>query len=194
MLIFAANLIVGCSNEEVATNDSELSSESETGTISGSSQLAEETQFVGTLAPNFSLAGSDGAMHTLSEHIGQNPVVLAFFPKAFTMGWSLECKSLRDSDKAIRDFDVSFYMISADTIEDNTLFAIKNGAEFPILSNPELNTIRDYGVLVDESYAKRWTFYIDKDGVIAYVDKFVDVRNAGKDITKNLKKLDLQNS
>ena len=85
-------------------------------------------------------------------------------------------------------------MISADTIEDNTLFAIKNGAEFPILSNPELNTIRDYGVLVDESYGKRWTFYIDKDGVIAYVDKFVDVRNAGKDITKNLKKLDLQNS
>ena len=49
-------------------------------------------------------------------------------------------------------------------------------------------------MLVDDSYAKRWTFYIDKDGVIAYVDKFVDVRNAGKDITKNLKKLDLQNS
>ena len=194
MLIFAANLIVGCSNEEFATDDSELSSGSEAGIISGNSQLPEETQLVGTLAPNFSLAGSDGAMHTLSEHIGQNPVVLAFFPKAFTMGWSLECKSLRDSDKAIRDFDVSFYMISADTIEDNTLFAIKNGAEFPILSNPELNTIRDYGVLVDESYAKRWTFYIDKDGVIAYIDKFVDVRNAGKDITKNLKKLDLQNS
>ena len=171
-----------------------LSSGSEAGIISGNSQLPEETQLVGTLAPNFSLAGSDGAMHTLSEHIGQNPVVLAFFPKAFTMGWSLECKSLRDSDKAIRDFDVSFYMISADTIEDNTLFAIKNGAEFPILSNPEHNTIRDYGVLVDESYAKRWTFYIDKDGVIAYIDKFVDVRNAGKDITKNLKKLDLQNS
>ena len=86
VLIFAANLIVGCSNEEVATNDSELSSESEAGIISGSSQLPVETQLVGTLAPNFSLAGSDGAMHTLSEHIGQNPVVLAFFPKAFTMG------------------------------------------------------------------------------------------------------------
>ena len=86
VLIFATNLIVGCSNEEVTTNASELSSKSGAGAVGGNSQLAEETQFVGTLAPNFSLAGSDGAMHTLSEHIGQNPVVLAFFPKAFTMG------------------------------------------------------------------------------------------------------------
>ena len=86
VLIFTANLIVGCSNEEVATNASELNSESETGAVSGARQLTEETPLVGTLAPNFSLAGSDGAMHTLSEHIGQNPVVLAFFPKAFTMG------------------------------------------------------------------------------------------------------------
>ena len=80
VLIFAANLIVGCSNEEVATNDSELSSESEAGIMSGNSQLPEETQLVGTLAPNFSLAGSDGAMHTLSEHIGQKPCCPRFLP------------------------------------------------------------------------------------------------------------------
>ena len=87
VLIFATNLIVGCSNEEVTTNASELSSKSEAGAaVGGKGQPAEETQLVGTLAPNFSLEGSDGAIHTLSEHIGQNPVVLAFFPKAFTMG------------------------------------------------------------------------------------------------------------
>ena len=79
VLIFAANLVVGCSNEEVATNASELNSESKASAVSIASQLAEEIQLVGTLAPNFSLAGSDGAMHTLSEHIGQNPVVL-FLP------------------------------------------------------------------------------------------------------------------
>ncbi|MEK9653321.1 MAG: redoxin domain-containing protein [Betaproteobacteria bacterium] len=101
---------------------------------------------------------------------------------------------MRDSDQAIRDYDVSFYMISADTIEDNTLFAAKNDARFPILSNPELDTIRDYGVLVDEKYAKRWTFYISKQGIITYIDKSVDVRNAGRDITKNLKSLNLQDT
>jgi peroxiredoxin Q/BCP len=40
---------------------------------------------VGEMAPDFSLPGSDGQIHTLSELRGQH-VVIAFFPKAFTGG------------------------------------------------------------------------------------------------------------
>lgn len=51
-------------------------------TWSGSSLAAVE---VGQVAPNFSLAGSDGAIHTLADMRGKY-VVVAFFPKAYTKG------------------------------------------------------------------------------------------------------------
>ena len=41
---------------------------------------------VGSPAPDFSLAGSDGATHSLAQHRGTRGVVLAWFPKAFTPG------------------------------------------------------------------------------------------------------------
>ena len=41
---------------------------------------------VGDAAPDFSLEGSDGKTYTLSQFKGKKPVILAFFPKAFTGG------------------------------------------------------------------------------------------------------------
>jgi peroxiredoxin Q/BCP len=40
----------------------------------------------GDPAPDFSVMGSDGKLHALSDSLGSNPVVIAFFPKAFTGG------------------------------------------------------------------------------------------------------------
>jgi peroxiredoxin Q/BCP len=52
-----------------------------TGAVAGAEDLV-----VGSEAPPFSLAGSDGRTHTLAEHAGKRGVVLAWFPKAFTPG------------------------------------------------------------------------------------------------------------
>ena len=41
---------------------------------------------VGHPAPPFALAGSDGKTHSLSDHLGIRPVVIAWFPKAKTPG------------------------------------------------------------------------------------------------------------
>ena len=49
------------------------------------SQLAAALE-VGDKAPDFSLQGSDGETYTLSQFAGDKPVVIAFFPKAFTGG------------------------------------------------------------------------------------------------------------
>ena len=46
---------------------------------------AQAAPEVGDPAPDFTLPGSDGAMHSLSDYRGQY-VVIAFFPKAFTGG------------------------------------------------------------------------------------------------------------
>ena len=49
------------------------------------SQIASALE-VGEKAPDFSLQASDGMTYTLSQFIGVRPVVIAFFPKAFTGG------------------------------------------------------------------------------------------------------------
>ena len=41
---------------------------------------------VGDPAPDFQLQGSDGKTYSVSQFKGKQPVVIAFFPKAFTGG------------------------------------------------------------------------------------------------------------
>lgn len=41
---------------------------------------------VGDKAPDFSLQASDGKTYSMSQFLGEKPVVIAFFPKAFTGG------------------------------------------------------------------------------------------------------------
>ena len=80
-------------------------------------------------------------------------------------------------------------MASTDNIEDNTGFAKKNAATFPILADPEKNMCDSYGVLSTFGYANRWTFYIDIEGIIRKIDKGVSPSSAGKDLVGNLKEL-----
>ena len=56
-----------------------------------------------------------------------------------------------------------------------------------LLSDPDKRVAKDYGVLaLGGLYAKRWTFYIDSDGVIREIDKEVRVESAGQDIAEKL--------
>ena len=82
-------------------------------------------------------------------------------------------------------------MASTDSEEDNRGFAEKNEASFPILSDPAKETARAYGVLSTSGFAKRWTFYIDADGVVVRIDKDVNPRSAGADLVENLTALDV---
>ena len=84
-------------------------------------------------------------------------------------------------------------MISTDTLADNTAFAKKESADFPILADPTKEVAKKYGVLGDYSkfnmgeLASRWTFYIGPDGKIADVDRKVSPGTSGEDLVKHLK-------
>lgn len=82
-------------------------------------------------------------------------------------------------------------MASVDKPEDNRGFAEKNEASFPILSDPSKEMCTSYGVLSGMGYAKRWTFYIDAEGVIQKIDKDVKPQSAGADLVANLKSLNV---
>jgi thioredoxin-dependent peroxiredoxin len=80
-------------------------------------------------------------------------------------------------------------MASTDNIEDNTGFAEKNEATFPILADPEKQMCDAFGVLSPRGYAQRWTYYIDKQGIIRKIDKQVNPMKAGAQLVENLEAL-----
>jgi peroxiredoxin Q/BCP len=82
-------------------------------------------------------------------------------------------------------------MASVDKLEDNTTFAQKNNASFPILADPSKVMAEAYGVLSGGGLARRWTFYIDPQGIIRQIDKAVNPRNAGTALVANLKALNV---
>lgn len=80
-------------------------------------------------------------------------------------------------------------MASVDAIEDNTAFAEKNEANFPILSDPGKEMAKAYGVLSERGFASRWTYYIDADGTIVKIDKEVKPESAGAVLASTLAEL-----
>ena len=81
-------------------------------------------------------------------------------------------------------------MVSLDYPEKNAQFAASLKLNFPILSDTSKRVARRYGVLgLAGLYAKRWTFYIDKEGTIRAIDQSISVLRAGTDIAKMLAKL-----
>lgn len=147
---------------------------------------------VGDPAPDFSLPASDGKTYKLSDYKGKQAVVIAWFPKAFTQGCTIECKSLAANGEKIRKFDVAYFMASVDPVEGakgNKAFAEAHKADFPLLGDESKSVAAAYGVLSPRGFANRWTFYIDKDGKIAAIDKAVKPATSAEDMIAKLKEL-----
>jgi peroxiredoxin Q/BCP len=155
-----------------------------TGAANGQTPAAELK--VGDVAPDFSLPASDGKTYKLSDFKGKKAVVVAWFPKAYTSGCTIECKSLAENGDKIRKFNVAYFMASVDAVEDNKGFAEKEKADFPLLSDPTKATATAYGVLSPGGLARRWTFYIGKDGKILGIDKAVTPKSSAEDMVAKL--------
>ena len=141
---------------------------------------------VGDQAPDFSLQASDGKTYKLSDYRGKKAVVVAWFPKAFTSGCTIECKSLAQNGDKIRKFNVAYFMASVDPVEQNKGFAEQEKADFPLLSDPTKQTATAYGVLNQNGMARRWTYYIGKDGKILGIDKEVKPATSAEDMVAKL--------
>jgi len=144
---------------------------------------------VGDAAPDFELKGSDGKTYKLSDYKGKKPVVIAWFPKAFTGGCTKQCKALAEQGEEIKKYDVAYFTASVDEAEKNKEFAESLKLDYAILSDPSKETAKAFGVLNERGMANRWTYFIDKNGKIAAVDQKVNTENHGKDIAAKLKEL-----
>jgi peroxiredoxin len=135
----------------------------------------------GSQAPDFTLMNQDRQPVTLSTARG-GPVVLAFFPAAFSSVCTKELCTFRDSLAKLNAARAQVYGISVDTFFTLKAFADHQGLTFPLLSDFNKDVIRQYGVFNEDmiglkGIAKRAVFVIDKEGVIRHRQVLDDARN-----------------
>jgi peroxiredoxin len=136
---------------------------------------------VGSTAPDFTLTNQDRQPVTLSAQRGK-PVVLAFFPAAFSSVCAKELCTFRDSIAKLAQANAQVYGISVDTFFALKAFHDHEKLSFPLLSDFNKQVIREYGVFNEDmiglkGIAKRAVFVIDKDGVVRHREVLEDARN-----------------
>jgi peroxiredoxin len=136
---------------------------------------------VGSKAPDFTLMNQERQPVTLSGLTGQ-PVVLAFFPAAFSGTCQQELCTLRDSMGELSKANAQVLGISTDTFFALKAFHDQQQLGFPLLSDFNKEVIRDYGVFNEDmiglkGIAKRAVFVIDRDGVVRFREVLEDARN-----------------
>jgi peroxiredoxin Q/BCP len=99
-------------------------------------------------------------------------------------------KSLRASADELSRLDVALYGASVDRPEANLKFANKLQLPFPILSDRGKQVAEAYGVLKLGLFPRRWTFVIDRDGNVAFIEKQVSPKSAGVDLVALLERLE----
>ncbi len=122
-----------------------------------------------TTAPDFDLANQFGEHVRLHDFRGKKPVVLVFFPLAFSSTCTTELCELRDNLALFQNDEVELIGISVDSKATLRAFAEAEGYNFTLLADfwPHGSVAKEYGVfLEDKGFATRATFLIDLDGVI----------------------------
>ncbi|HUF60675.1 MAG TPA: redoxin domain-containing protein [Verrucomicrobiales bacterium] len=141
----------------------------------------------GSKAPDFTLSSktSEGpALVTLSEQLARGPVVLLFFPMAFTGVCTQELCDVSKGLTAYSDLGANVLGISGDNPFAQEAWAQKEGITVPLLSDYDHAVTQAYGVAYDSflpgknlpmgGVAKRSAFVVDREGLICYAESSPD--------------------
>jgi peroxiredoxin len=131
---------------------------------------------VGDTAPDFTapLANGDVESMTLSTAVADGPVVLAFFPGAFTSVCSHEMEAFEGRLDELNAAGVDVYGVSVDTPFAQNAFREELGLTFPLVSDSERDIVDAYDISMDftamgvYNLAKRSVFVVDGDRAVTY--------------------------
>ena len=143
---------------------------------------------INTKAPEFNLPDQDGNLLSLSSLKGKK-IVLWFYPKASTPGWTIEGKGFRDELQKFNDLNVVILGASADSVQKQKNFCTKQNFPFSLLSDPEHSMLEDYKVWGKKKFMgreymgiSRITYIINEEGIIQYVFETVKTTSHAKDV------------
>jgi len=151
---------------------------------------------VGDKVPKFKATADDGKTWKSSNHIGDNYLVVYFYPAAMTGGCTKQACAYRDFKSDIESADATVVGVSGDNVDGLQIFKKAHDLNFTLLSDKSGKIAKTFGVptrdggtitkefngksveLERGTTASRWTFIIDKNGKVVYKN---DEVNATKD-------------
>ncbi|MFL0252546.1 thioredoxin-dependent thiol peroxidase [Clostridium neuense] len=147
----------------------------------------------GSLAPEFSLTGSDGKEHKLSDYRGKK-VILYFYPKDNTAGCSKEACSFRDNIKIVTDLNAVVLGVSRDSLKSHDRFIEKFNLPFVLLADEDEKVCRLYDVIKEKNmYGRKYmgiersTFIIDEEGILKKAFRKVKISGHIEQVIESLK-------
>jgi len=132
---------------------------------------------VGEPAPAFSLATANDAGITetaLDDHLDDGPVVLAFFPAAFSGTCTTELCTFRDKLSPLADSGAEVLGISTDLPWALAAFREEESLPFPLAADNDGSVCAEYGVRTHyepyaiDGVARRAVFVVDESGTVTY--------------------------
>jgi peroxiredoxin Q/BCP len=143
---------------------------------------------VGAQAPQFSARTDKNAPFSLADRKGQW-TVLYFYPKDDTPGCTKQACAFRDSIAVIRKLGAEVYGVSQDSVESHRKFIEKHALTFPLLADTDGKVSKAYGAEGTLGYSKRWTFIVDPQLKVRWVQTNVDPVMDAKQVADQIAKL-----
>jgi peroxiredoxin len=136
-------------------------------------QSVPEAPQVGAAAPDFSLPVTGGGAFTLSQRFREGPVVVAFFPFAFSSTCTDELCTFTDDVEAYAEHGATVVGVSCDARYTLEAYAKAHGIRVPLASDFDKRTAKAYGVLNPDhkglgATARRSVFVVDPGGLVRY--------------------------
>ena len=147
----------------------------------------------GSTAPDFTLPNQNDEMVSLSSLKGKK-VVLWFYPKANTPGWTIQGKGFRDEFKQFETNNIVILGVSADPVSKQKKFCDKQGFPYDLLSDESHAMLENYGVWGKKKFMgreymgiSRITYIINEDGKIEHVIEKVKTMSHAQDLISLMK-------
>jgi peroxiredoxin Q/BCP len=121
----------------------------------------------GDRAPDFTLPDTEGKPVTLSKLLEKGPVILAFYPKAFTSGCTKQNQNFRDRFADVDAKGATVLGISTDSVETQKRFKAELKLPYELLSDEGGKVAKQYsGTMAVVGVANRANFVIGQDGLV----------------------------
>lgn len=161
---------------------------------------------VGDSAPRFSGTADNGSSWNVADYLGGKYIVVYFYPAAMTGGCTAQACAYRDFQNDIRNADAIVVGVSGDNVDGLRLFKKAHDLNFTLLSDENGDIAKKFGVptreggtisreLAGEFYkltrgvtSNRWTFILDKDGKILYINEDVNPERDTGEVVSFIKK------
>ncbi|MGL6108894.1 MAG: peroxiredoxin [Rubrivivax sp.] len=129
---------------------------------------------VGDTAPNFTVSAALGGkvfQYTLADALAKGPVVLYFFPAAFSEGCSVEAHQFAEAIDQYKALGATVIGVSGDDLELITRFSVQAcQGKFPVAADEKKTVIKafDAAMQTRPEYANRVSYVIAPSGKVVY--------------------------